>query len=73
MRAAHLEYISFHLKHIGPGGLLALTKAKWIQISIINLGNYISKKITITLETKNAIIWPSLTIIWPLLTSVLNI
>ena len=56
MRAENLENIGLHKNHIGPNGLLALIKANWTNISAINFGNYISTKILIKLETKDAII-----------------
>ena len=56
MRAENLEKIDLVRSDIGPNGCLALIKANWTNISAINFGNYISTKILIKLETKDAII-----------------
>ena len=56
MRADNLESIELYSNDIGPEGCLALIEANWAKISAINLGNYISTKVRIKLETKDAII-----------------
>ena len=56
MRYENLESIILHNNNIGPDGCLTLTKANWIKISIIELGNDILTKEEIKLKMKDAII-----------------
>ena len=56
MRADNIEKIELYNNHIGPEACLALINANWTKISSIDLSNYISTKVIIKLETKDAVI-----------------
>jgi hypothetical protein len=57
MRAENLEKISFSSNNIGAEGCLAISRANWPQISVIDLSNNTITKAEIKLKMKIAIIW----------------
>jgi hypothetical protein len=56
LRAENLENIRLRGNNIGAEGFSNLTKANWIKINMIDLGNNIFKKEIIKLETKDVLI-----------------